>query len=149
MTPPPPPHHPADGEHSGLSAHTLRYYERVACSGRSSGPESGHRLYRADDAGWIGLITCLRETGMPNSLRGAHGSFVDHPSLQTAGDSGGLPLTRSAGLRRPQDTELVPFRAEGIARHGREPWLARVICDTDRNYTLAPVEASATRGRPT
>ena len=52
-------------EHSGLSAHTLRYYERVGLLHPIERTESGHRRYRADDAGWIGLITCLRETGMP------------------------------------------------------------------------------------
>ena len=52
-------------EHSGLTAHTLRYYERVGLLQPIARTESGHRRYRADDAGWIGLITCLRETGMP------------------------------------------------------------------------------------
>ena len=52
-------------ERSGLTAHTLRYYERVGLLRPIARTESGHRRYRADDAGWIGLITCLRETGMP------------------------------------------------------------------------------------
>lgn len=52
-------------ERSGLTAHTLRYYERVGLLQPIARTESGHRRYRADDAGWIGLITCLRETGMP------------------------------------------------------------------------------------
>lgn len=52
-------------ERSGLTTHTLRYYERVGLLRSVERTESGHRRYRADDAGWIGLITCLRETGMP------------------------------------------------------------------------------------
>jgi len=51
---------------SGLTAHTLRYYERdgLLLSGvdRSA---SGHRRYTDRDLTWIELITRLRATGMP------------------------------------------------------------------------------------
>ncbi|MFD4470237.1 MerR family transcriptional regulator [Rhodococcus sp. NPDC058505] len=51
---------------TGLTAHTLRYYERdglmLAEIGRAS---SGHRRYTAFDVAWIELITRLRATGMP------------------------------------------------------------------------------------
>jgi DNA-binding transcriptional MerR regulator len=53
-------------ERSGLTAHTLRYYERdgllLAGVDRSA---SGHRRYSARDLAWIELITRLRATGMP------------------------------------------------------------------------------------
>ena len=51
---------------SGLSADTLRYYERdgllLRPVARSS---SGHRRYSDDDLMWIEMITRLRATGMP------------------------------------------------------------------------------------
>ncbi|HEY8720669.1 MerR family transcriptional regulator [Pengzhenrongella sp.] len=51
---------------SGLTTHTLRYYERdglmVAGVGRSA---SGHRRYTERDLAWITMITRLRSTGMP------------------------------------------------------------------------------------
>ncbi|MGW6375569.1 MerR family transcriptional regulator [Rhodococcus sp. NPDC055112] len=51
---------------TGLTAHTLRYYERdglmLSAVGRSA---SGHRRYAADDIAWIELVTRLRATGMP------------------------------------------------------------------------------------
>jgi DNA-binding transcriptional MerR regulator len=51
---------------TGLSAHTLRYYERDGLMlndvDRSS---SGHRRYSPPDVSWITLITKLRSTGMP------------------------------------------------------------------------------------
>jgi DNA-binding transcriptional MerR regulator len=51
---------------TGLTAHTLRYYERdglmLASVDRSA---SGHRRYSAQDLTWIELITRLRSTGMP------------------------------------------------------------------------------------
>ena len=53
-------------EQTGLTAHTLRYYERdglmLASPERSA---SGHRRYSEQDLSWIQLITRLRSTGMP------------------------------------------------------------------------------------
>ena len=51
---------------TGLSADTLRYYERDGLMLRPvprSG--SGHRQYAERDVEWIRLITKLRSTGMP------------------------------------------------------------------------------------
>ena len=51
---------------TGLTTHTLRYYERdgllLDAVDRAS---SGHRRYSEDDVGWIRMITRLRATGMP------------------------------------------------------------------------------------
>lgn len=50
---------------TGLSVHTLRYYERchlIAPIGRST---SGHRRYSANDLRWIEFLNKLRLTGMP------------------------------------------------------------------------------------
>ncbi len=53
-------------EQLGLSADTLRYYERdgllLRPVPRSS---SGHRRYEEPDLRWVGLVTKLRATGMP------------------------------------------------------------------------------------
>jgi DNA-binding transcriptional MerR regulator len=50
---------------TGLTAHTLRYYERVGLLNGVDRAESGHRRYGQDDLEWIEVIQCLRETGMP------------------------------------------------------------------------------------
>jgi DNA-binding transcriptional MerR regulator len=53
-------------ERSGLSAHTLRYYERdglmLTAVERSAG---GQRRYTEADLRWVHMLTCLRATGMP------------------------------------------------------------------------------------
>jgi DNA-binding transcriptional MerR regulator len=53
-------------ELSGLTADTLRYYERDGLMlhpvARSS---TGHRRYSEQDLEWIRLVTRLRSTGMP------------------------------------------------------------------------------------
>ena len=53
-------------QETGLTTHTLRYYERdglmLASVDRST---SGHRRYTPRDLTWIEMITRLRSTGMP------------------------------------------------------------------------------------
>ena len=50
---------------TGLSKHTLRYYEREGLLPPVAKASSGHRRYTENDLGWILLITRLRATGMP------------------------------------------------------------------------------------
>jgi DNA-binding transcriptional MerR regulator len=50
---------------SGLSAHTLRYYERAGLLEPVSRNGSGHRRYEAADLERINFLTKLRGTGMP------------------------------------------------------------------------------------
>jgi DNA-binding transcriptional MerR regulator len=52
-------------ERTGLTAHTLRYYERDGLLLGVSRAGSGHRRYSERDLDWIELITKLRATGMP------------------------------------------------------------------------------------
>ena len=50
---------------TGVSRDTLRYYEKIGLLesvGRTSG---GRRQYRDDDVGWLEMLRCLRDTGMP------------------------------------------------------------------------------------
>jgi DNA-binding transcriptional MerR regulator len=50
---------------SGLSAHTLRYYERAGLLQPVGRDASGHRRYREADLRQITFLTKLRATGMP------------------------------------------------------------------------------------
>ena len=52
-------------EATGLTAHTLRYYERdgLLLDAVDRAP-SGHRRYSEQDVGWIRMVTRLRSTGM-------------------------------------------------------------------------------------
>jgi DNA-binding transcriptional MerR regulator len=53
---------------TGLTTHTLRYYERDGLMLRAvERAASGHRRYDERDLVWIDLITKLRATGMPIS----------------------------------------------------------------------------------
>jgi DNA-binding transcriptional MerR regulator len=52
-------------ERTGISRHTLRYYERIGLLAPVGRTASGHRRYTDDDLGGIIFLTLLRETGMP------------------------------------------------------------------------------------
>jgi DNA-binding transcriptional MerR regulator len=52
-------------DRTGLTRHTLRYYERDGLMLGVGRADSGHRRYSESDLGWIELITKLRATGMP------------------------------------------------------------------------------------
>jgi DNA-binding transcriptional MerR regulator len=49
---------------TGLSAHTLRYYERLGLIHPIGRGQNSHRRYTGDDVGWIEFLTKLRATGM-------------------------------------------------------------------------------------
>lgn len=53
-------------EHTGLSAHTLRYYERAGLIDRVDRDDSsGHRRYGKEDLARIEFLCKMRATGMP------------------------------------------------------------------------------------
>ena len=50
---------------TGLSAHTLRYYERIALLRPVGRATNGHRRYTQQDLERIRFLSYLRLTGMP------------------------------------------------------------------------------------
>ncbi len=52
-------------EQSGFSLDTLRYYERIGLLDDIGRAPSGHRRFREEDLEWLGVLRCLRDTGMP------------------------------------------------------------------------------------
>jgi DNA-binding transcriptional MerR regulator len=50
---------------TGVSVHTLRYYERAGLVVTPVGRAGGRRRYRKLDLDWINVCTRLRATGMP------------------------------------------------------------------------------------
>jgi DNA-binding transcriptional MerR regulator len=67
-------------EATGLSEHTLRYYEKIGLIHPISRAENGHRRYSPDDTGWIDFLNKLRATGM--SIQ----RMQEYAELQRIGD---------------------------------------------------------------
>lgn len=52
-------------EKSGFSLDTLRYYEKIGLLSDIARNASGRRVFSDGDLAWLGMLRCLRETGMP------------------------------------------------------------------------------------
>jgi DNA-binding transcriptional MerR regulator len=65
---------------TGLSTHTLRYYERIGLIHPIRREENTRRLYTPEDLGWIDFLLKLRATGM--SIR----DMQRYAELQRQGD---------------------------------------------------------------
>ena len=91
---------------TGISKHTLRYYEREGLLAPIAKGSNGHRRYSEDDLGWIRFLQLLRATGMPIREMTA---FVE---LTHAGD------------------HTIGDRVEVLA-HYREALVARMAADRD------------------
>ena len=50
---------------TGLTAHTLRYYEKEGLLPFVKKNSSGLRVFSDTDIGWLVMIECLKGTGMP------------------------------------------------------------------------------------
>ncbi|GAA4350281.1 MerR family transcriptional regulator [Angustibacter luteus] len=121
-------------EHCGLTAHTLRYYERDGLLLRPvPRTSSGHRAYGAYDVRWIELVTRLRATGMP--IR----EVKAYTELVRAGD--GNESERLALLRAHRDRVLAQL-AEVTSHLGAID--AKIGIYQDRiDQPGAPVRATA------
>ncbi|WP_248958212.1 MerR family transcriptional regulator [Sphaerisporangium perillae] len=52
-------------EETGFSLDTLRYYERIGLLEPIERNAAGQRRFSDEDIGWLGMVRCLRDTGMP------------------------------------------------------------------------------------
>lgn len=52
-------------ERCGMTAHTLRYYERVGLIQPVGRARNGHRRYSDEDEAWLNFLHCMRATNMP------------------------------------------------------------------------------------
>jgi DNA-binding transcriptional MerR regulator len=86
----------AAAERTGVSRHTLRYYERIGLLPPVGRSASGHRRYSDDDLGWVVFLTLLRDTGM--SIR---------------------DMQRFVGLTRDGD-HTIPERVQLLVQHRAE-----------------------------
>lgn len=67
-------------EKYGLSADTLRYYERVGLIPRVNRAPGGNRDYTDEDCGWVEFIKCMRGAGLPIE------ALIEYVTLARQGD---------------------------------------------------------------
>jgi len=88
-------------EATGLSAHTLRYYEHIGLIHPIEREDNTRRLYTEQDLGWIDFLLKLRATGM--SIK----EMQTYAELQRQGD-GTLPqrVEMLKSLRRSVEARM-------------------------------------------
>jgi DNA-binding transcriptional MerR regulator len=52
-------------DRTGFSLDTLRYYERIGLLENIARTAGGQRIFTDEDVWWLGMLRCLRDTGMP------------------------------------------------------------------------------------
>lgn len=67
-------------EKYGLSADTLRYYERVGLIPSVNRNKSGIRDYTEEDCRWVEFIKCMRNAGLPIEI------LIEYVALFQQGD---------------------------------------------------------------
>jgi DNA-binding transcriptional MerR regulator len=130
----------AVAERTGLTRHTLRYYERDGLMLDVGRAGSGHRRYSERDLGWIELITKLRATGMP--IR----EVRRYAELVRAGD--GNKEERLALLRAHRErvlAQLAMMAAHLDAIDVKIGYYAGAIgaCESPDSYLSSPRPAAA------
>lgn len=127
-------------ERTGLTRHTLRYYERYGLMLGVGRAGSGHRRYSERDLGWIELITKLRATGMP--IR----EVRRYAELVRAGDGNeDERLTLLRAHRQRVRAQLDMMAAYLAAIDMKISYYADAIdaCDSPDSYLSSPHPAAA------
>lgn len=79
---------------SGLSADTIRYYEKIGILPKIGRDGAGQRVFNKDNLGWMSILYWLRKTGMPMKEMSRYAHLV-HSGQET-----------------------IPERVEILQRHG-------------------------------
>jgi len=82
---------------TGLSDHTLRYYEKDGILAEIRRQENGHRRYEQQDLDWLDFVICLRATGMPLSTIRKYRELIEQGD-STAGERKDLLLEQKESL---------------------------------------------------
>lgn len=105
---------------TGLTIHTLRYYDDCGLLPQVERADNGHRRFDEDDLGWIEILKCLRATDMPLADMQRFTQLVAQgPS--TAGQRRDLlEAHRRMVEARQRETEAALARIDEKIKHYRE-----------------------------
>jgi len=98
---------------TGITAHTIRYYERIGLLPNAHRDGSGRRDYGEDSVVWIGFLSRLKTTGMP--IR----DMLRYAKLRAQGDSTG-----------PARAALLSEHRDRVRAHLAELHSALTVLDT-------------------
>jgi len=126
-------------EATGLTAHTLRYYERDGLLlGSVDRASSGHRRYTDQDLGWIRMVTRLRSTGM--SIRDVR-QYADLVRAGDGNEAERLDLLRAHRDRVRNELREVAAHLDAI-EFKIELYEARVGSESSTTGSAEPQDGS-------
>jgi DNA-binding transcriptional MerR regulator len=110
-------------ELTGFSLDTLRYYERIGLIEPVHRAAGGQRRYSTDDVEWLGILRCLRDTGMPiarmreyaEQARGGDGTFAERLTLLEEHDRAVAEQIELLERQRAKIREKIEFYRTGLA----------------------------------
>lgn len=120
-------------QETGLSAHTLRYYERIGLL-ETQRNESGYRRYSEGDLGWLRVLQCLRDTGMPIQTMQRYAQLVqekaDPSRMQELLETEGASVQDASATDKPGkgvSSSLEAHRREVLDNIERQKEYLKVI----------------------
>ncbi|MDJ1130624.1 MerR family transcriptional regulator [Streptomyces iconiensis] len=117
---------------SGLSAHTLRWYERIGLMPHVDRSHTGQRRFTNRDLDWLALVAKLRLTGMPVAGMVRYAELVREGERTFPERKALLETTREDVLRRIAELRdtlsvldyKIDVYTEGATRDASPPWHA-------------------------
>lgn len=108
----------------GFSMDTLRYYEKIGLLADVHRSSTGHRSFTEADLGWLGILKCLRDTGMPVA------DMLAFAELARAGDH---TIPQRVELLEAHHTRVEKHIADLRAKHegiaAKIAWYRNVLDD--------------------
>src|SRR3954464_9424536 len=102
---------------TGFSVDTLRYYEKIGFLASVAPSSGGQRVFTEDDVAWLGILQCLRETGMPIA------SMLRYAELARRGDD---TIAERLGLLEAHDQvvedRIAELRAKQVHIRRKVQW---------------------------
>jgi DNA-binding transcriptional MerR regulator len=123
-------------QRTGLTAHTLRYYERCGLLGPVPRAPGGQRRYTPRDLEWIGFLLRLRATGMP--IR----RMQEYARLRGEGDA---TLAERRQMLEAHHAELLRTMEELQANATALP--AKIAHYRAQEHALSPVKPTARKAK--
>ncbi len=105
---------------TGLSIHTLRYYDERGLLPQVERAENGHRVFDADDLDWIEILKCLRATEMPLTEMQRFTQLVQDGPVTASQRRALLEAHRREVEARMQEIETALVRIDEKITHYRE-----------------------------
>lgn len=115
---------------SGLTTHTIRFYESVGVLKPNGRAANGHRRYHSNDLLWLEFVLRLKLTGMPLA------EIKQYADLRAKGDM----------TLQPRLTMLKLHRERLVAKMDELSECANVLDDKIRNYRKMIVKAKPPAG---